>query len=351
MTLDPNVPVPLDDDPNFRPEALTRYLRRTVSQLDGPIKYFRFIGGTSNLTFLVKAAGQEFVLKREPPGAKAKSAHDMRREFRMLANLADIFPFAPRPIALCEDDSVFGGVFVVMERVDGLIVRSAEAVGDALPAQFMGLLDALADLHSIDIAKTGLEGFGRPEGYRRRQVEGWCKRFRDAATGPAVRAERIIAWLLANIPADPERAAIVHNDFKMDNLVWDRERPERLIGVLDWEMATLGDPLMDLACTLSFWVQPDDPAPVQALRAMPSNRPGVASRREALAHYVARTRSTMEDFTFYRCFGVFRRTTIEQQKFHRFSTGQTQDERFRDLDRSVDLLLGECERALEGAHV
>lgn len=326
-------------------EGLTAYLHDRV-HVRGQPKYSRFSGGNSNLTYLVEIGDEAYVVKREPPGAKARSAHDMRREFRVLSSLQSIYPLAPKPIALCEDEAVFGGVFVVMQRIPGLIVRVAEDGGDALAAQFLGLIDALADLHRVDLSATDLQSVGRPDGYRRRQTEGWIRRFRDSGSMRNPLAEHVMGWLSRNIPSEPERTTVIHNDFKMDNLVWDPLSPDRLAGVLDWEMATLGDPLMDLACTLSFWVEVGDPVDLLGLRAMPSASPHVSGRDEALRRYLARTGSEIDDFRFYRCFGLFRRAAIEQQKFSRFSTGQTSDPRFRDLDRSVAVLLAECERTI-----
>ncbi len=342
MNPEPAGTVALDREP----EALTRYLRQEVPALGRDIRYRRFTGGNSNLTFLVQGEGQDLVLKLEPPGTKARSAHDMGREFRMLRSLEARYPFSPRAVLLCEDPEVFGGTFVLMERRDGLIVRDASAGVEHLPAQFTGLIDALAALHAIDPAEVGLHDAGRPEGYRRRQTEGWIQRFRGACDAPGPLAEEVMGWLAANIPADPELASVIHNDFKMDNLVWDADEPGRLKGVLDWEMSTVGDPLMDLACTLSFWVDRDDPAELRALRSMPSANPGVPSRREALERYLERRGAALADFTFYRCFGLFRRAAIEQQKFRRYSLGQTTDARFKDLDKAVGVLLRECGKLL-----
>ena len=344
MARDLNAPVPVP--PALELEALSRYLREQVPQLGDNIEYFQFPGGNSNLTYLVRSADQEFVLKREPPGAKARSAHDMGREFRMLRAVGPHYGLAPDVVLLCEDSSVFGGAFLVMERVSGVVVRDAEADPAALPARFEGLIDALAALHVVDITADSLTSIPRSEGYRRRQTEGWAKRFRNAATSGDGRAERVIAWLCENIPSDPERLSVVHNDFKMDNLVWRADAPNQLAAVLDWEMATIGDPLMDLACTLSFWVEPTDPPALLALRSMPSARAGVSSRQAALDHYARRTGARVADFRFYRCFGLFRRAAIEQQKFHRFTTGEVQDERFRHLDRAVSTLLDECENII-----
>jgi aminoglycoside phosphotransferase (APT) family kinase protein len=342
-----DTPVPVEPGPDFDPAPLTRYLRQVAPQLGEDVRYFRFTGGNSNLTYLVRGAAGDYVLKREPPGAKAKGAHDMGREFRMLQGLAAAYPLAPKAVALCEDPAVFGGAFVLMERVEGLIVRTAADGGAALPKQLLGLIDGLAALHAVEVASSaGLRALGRPEGYRRRQTEGWIQRFRSSATGEDPLGERIAAWLVEHIPTEPQLDSVIHNDFKMDNLVWAADAPERLIGVLDWEMATLGDPLMDLACTLSFWIEESDPEDLKGLRAMPSAQPGAPRRQAALDRYLGQSKAELSDFRFYRGFGLFRRAVIEQQKFHRFSTGQTDDVRFRNLDGAVRTLLEACRREL-----
>ncbi|HEY2751899.1 phosphotransferase family protein [Phenylobacterium sp.] len=344
MATPADTPVPLEVGPDFDAGPLTRYLRQAAPELGDDIRYFRFTGGNSNLTYLVKGDAKDYVLKREPPGAKAKGAHDMGREFRMMRSLAGVYPLAPKAVAFCEDPAVFGGAFVLMERIDGLIVRTAADGGAALPAQFLGLIDGLAALHNVDVAAAGLDGFGRPEGYRRRQTEGWITRFRSSATGEDPLGEHIAAWLLDHVPGERQLASVIHNDFKMDNLVWSEDAPERLTGVLDWEMSTLGDPLMDLACTLSFWMEDSDPDDLKALRAMPSAEPGIPTRQEALDRYLGQAKAELSNFRFYRCFGLFRRAVIEQQKFHRFSTGQTADPRFSNLDAAVRTLLEACSR-------
>jgi aminoglycoside phosphotransferase (APT) family kinase protein len=341
-----DAPVPLADDADFDPSGLIRYLHQAAPELGDDIRLFRFPGGNSNLTYLIKGATLDYVLKREPPGSKAKGAHDMGREFRMMYSLASVYPLAPKAIALCEDPGVFGGVFVLMERREGLIVRTAADGGAALPKQLLQLIDGLAALHRVDINKTGLSSLGRPEGYRQRQTEGWIQRFRAAALNESPLGEGIAAWLVEHIPPEPQMASVIHNDFKLDNLVWDKDAPERLIGVLDWEMATLGDPLMDLACTLSFWIEASDPSDLKSLRAMPSAAPGAPTRQEALARYLGQSTAEMSDFRFYRCFGLFRRAVIEQQKFYRYSTGQTGDSRFKNLDEAVTTLLETCAQEL-----
>lgn len=345
-------PVPLDAAQEPDTERLTRYLMDNIAGLDGEIEYYRFTGGNANLTYLAKSADDEFVLKVEPPGIKAKSAHDMRREYRMLSSIAAHYPLAPEPVLLCEDESVFGGIFCVMKRVSGKIIRQGDPsipednASGCMARRFLAMIDALATLHTLDIQAAGLADMGKPESFRSRQIRGWCRRFEQAATPGSDAAEDVIAWLLDNEPETPQRVAIIHNDFKMDNLVWDERAGDRLVGVLDWEMATVGDPLMDLACTLSFWIEEGDSDALRSLRAMPSDYPGIPSRSEAITRYTTRTGWESEHEGFYRCFALFRRAAIEQQKFHRFTTGQSQDQRYAKLDEAVRALLDDCRQLI-----
>lgn len=339
-------------DPDTRP--LVDYLHSHVAGFAKQVEFYRFTGGNANLTYLVRAGATEYVLKREPPGTKAKAAHDMRREFRMLSALSPHYPLAPQPVLLCEDESVFGGVFCLMQRVSGRIVRqgdpqvSAETESGCMQLRFHALIDALASLHLVNLDAAGLAGEGRPETYRTRQVHGWCKRYQDAKTDGADSAEDIITWLTSYIPTETQLVSIIHNDFKMDNLVWDSDQCERLIGVLDWEMSTVGDPIMDLACTLSFWVEENDPAELRQLRAMPSDHASIPTRMEAIQRYCAQTGWKFGEERFYRCFGLFRRAAIEQQKYRRFATGQTQDPRYINLGEAARVLLEACRAVING---
>ena len=329
------------------------YLRSVLPQMPGEIELLQFPSGHSNLTYLVRIGDQELVLKREPPGSKAKSAHDMGREFRMLSRLHGRYPFAPEGIHYCEDVSVIGGKFCVMQRISGVIVRreypeDGSISEQDIQSQFRSLINALATLHSLNVETVGLDEFRRPGSYRTRQIEGWHKRLLDAATADMPDFSEITQWLSGNMPREPEDVAVIHNDFKMDNLVWNAADVRELIGVLDWEMATIGDPLMDLACTLSFWVEPSDPPEFRSLRSMPSSRVGVMSRADATAHYLRITKRA-EDFTnFYLCYGLFRRAVIEQQKYARFVRGQTADPRFASLNKAIVVLKEMCANTIRG---
>ena len=332
-------------------DALEAYLRRRFDDLDGEFSLLRFPAGHSNLTYLAQIGQRALVIKCSPPGNKAVAAHDMGREFGMLSRIQAAYPFAPRAYDYSDDPSVIGLHFFTMDRLRGVIIRSefpeeARANPRLVPNVFTGLLDGLAALHQIDVDAVGLSDFGRPEGYRERQVQGWIKRMEAARTDDAPDFAPIASWLQQHLPRGPHAKAVVHNDFKLDNLVWREGRIDELIGVLDWEMSTIGDPLMDLACTLSFWVQEDDPAEFRALRAMPTTWPGVLSREGAINYYAARTGSRLDPAEFFLCFGLFRRAVIEQQKYARFVRGQSDDPRYANLQGAVHTLRAMCLSAM-----
>ncbi len=336
-------PVVVSDD-HIDVTLLSSYLRNQIVGLGGEADLFQFPAGHSNLTYLVKFGAREFILKRPPSGAKSKSAHDMGREYRVLSQLHKVYPLAPRAFVLCEDEGAVGFSFCLMERLKGVIIRRAfppDIPESDAGKYFNALIDAQADLHAVDVGAAGLSDFGRPEGYRRRQIEGWIKRLNAARTDDIVDFSAVADWLMEKFP-DGEGASIVHNDFKMDNLIWDADGAAKLKGVLDWEMSTVGDPLIDLACTISFWVEESDPPAFKSLRAMPSASPGVMTRNEAITRYAARRGIAVPDFSYFLCFGYFRRAVIEQQKYARFRAGQTNDQRFADLQSDIAVLRDMC---------
>lgn len=261
----------------------------------------------------------------------------------MLSALHGTYAYCPQPLAFCQDQEVMGCDFYVMERLEGIIIRKNLPPGLALSRDqvrtlFTRLMEVQLELHSIDYEAVGLEGFGKPAGYVERQVTGWCKRYRAARTDDAPDFEKVMAWLNQNMPPGAQRATIVHNDFKLDNLVVDSGDPTRITGVLDWEMATIGDPLMDLGNTLAYWVQADDPEERQLMRSMPSNLEGALTRREVIDLYARRTGRPLENFQYYYCFGLFRLAAIAQQIYYRYYHGQTQDQRFAALIFGVNVL-------------
>jgi aminoglycoside phosphotransferase (APT) family kinase protein len=331
------------------------FLEKTVPGLRGDVAVRQFPSGYSNLTYLLIVGDQELVLRRPPFGRKAKTAHDMGREFRILTALHPVFPYCPKPLAYSEDTSIIGSAFYVMERIKGIILRRDPPPGLSLtPVQVRGLcerlLDVQVELHAIDYRKVGLEGFGKPEGYVRRQVTGWSERYRAARTPDAPDCEKIMNWLEENLVPDATHSAVVHNDFKFDNVVLDPEDPLRIIGILDWEMATIGDPLMDLGNSMAYWIQRDDPAELHLVRTVASNMEGALTREEMIARYSQQSGRPVQHFDFYYCFGLFRLAVIAQQIYYRYYHGQTQDERFQVLVQAVHVLDRTARQVIEGPH-
>ncbi|AIZ32583.1 phosphotransferase family protein [Pseudomonas parafulva] len=309
------------------------YLKAHVPGLDGHPIISQFPGGASNLTYLIAYPQRELVLRRPPFGQKAKSAHDMGREFRILNQLHAGFPYCPKAYAHCTDESLIGGEFYVMERVKGIILRSdlpPELGLDARRTEALckSFIDRLVELHQVDYTHCGLADLGKPDGYVQRQVEGWASRYEKALTPDAPLWETVVAWLREKMPEDHPRPGIIHNDYRFDNVILDAENPMHIIGVLDWEMATLGDPLMDLGNSLAYWIEADDPAAVQLMRRQPSNAPGMLTRRQFVDYYAERAGIRIDNFDFYYCYGLFRLAGIVQQIYYRFHHGQTQDKRF-----------------------
>jgi aminoglycoside phosphotransferase (APT) family kinase protein len=324
-------------------KRLEDYLVAVVPGLQGPLTARRFSGGASNLTYLLSFADRQMVMRRPPVGTKAATAHDMGREYTVLSALCAHWPYAPRPLAYCEDRDVIGSSFYVMEYRRGIILRKELPEGlFTTPAQLRRLYEkfvrALNALHALDYDAVGLAGLGKPEGYVRRQVLGWNKRYRAARTPDVPDCEPVMAWLEAKIPAETRRSAIIHNDFKLDNIVLDPSDPLNIIAVLDWEMCTIGDPLMDLGCTLGYWVDKDDPPERHILRTMPTHLEGALSRREFVDLYGRMSGIKMDDFDFYYCFGLFRLAVIIQQIYYRYYHGQSRDERAKKFALAVPVL-------------
>ena len=318
-------------------------MRDSIPDLGREMVIQQFPGGHSNLTYLITFGKRELVLRRPPFGTKAKSAHDMGREYRVLSALKDTYPYGPKPLAYAEDTTIIGCPFYVMERIKGVIVRrefpaGLDASPDTIRALCRNMVQVHHDLHAIDPRGVGLDNFGKPAGYVERQVTGWSRRYRNARTPDAPDCEAVMAWLLEKMPLDSPAPAIIHNDFKLDNVVLDPDNPQEIIGVLDWEMATVGDPLMDLGGSLAYWVQKDDPPDLQAIRSMPTDAAGALSRDEIVDYYVRLSKRAIDNYDFYYCFGLFRLAVIAQQIYYRYYHGQTRDERFKMMIFGVHAL-------------
>ena len=336
-------PVEVRSGEELDAKKVREYLLDGIPGLSGEIEIRQFPSGFSNLTYLVKIGEREMILRRPPAGKKAKTAHDMSREFRVLKNLKPYYRYCPEPLLYTEDESVMGCPFYVMERLKGIILRKNYPKGFTLSESDAGalcdrLVGVLVELHTLDYKKAGMEDFGKPAGYVRRQVEGWSGRYRDARTPDAPDFERVMEWLAEKMPAESPIVSVIHNDYKFDNVVLKAENPLEIIGVLDWEMTTIGDPLMDLGSSLAYWVDRDDPPNVQMIRMLPTTQPGMLTRDEIVRRYASLMGMEITNFDYYLCFGLFRLAVIAQQIYYRFYHGQTKDKRFEMLIFAVKIL-------------
>ena len=330
--------------------SLEAYLAQCLPGASGPLTVEQFPHGHSNLTYLLRRGDQEFVLRRPPFGNQVKTAHDMGREFRVLSRLSGVYPPAPRPYVYCDDTGVLGAPFYVMERRRGVVLRRADNPGltlDPPTARRLSeaLIDNLALLHALDYKAAGLADLGKPGGYVTRQVNGWITRYANARTDSLPEMDRIAGWLTDHKPTE-SGAALVHNDYKYDNVVLDPEDLTRVVAVLDWEMATVGDPLMDLGTTLGYWVEPGDPESVRAGAFGPTASPGSLTRQELVARYGDKSGRDVSGMLFYYCFGVYKIAAIVQQIYARYARGHTRDARFARLNERV---AGLCQTALLAA--
>ena len=329
----------IHDDPeviDVRPEEqldvtrLEPYLRERLD-VDGTFELRQFGGGHANLTYLVRFGEREFVLRRPPLGPVPAHAHDMRREHTVLSKLFEVYPLAPRSFLLCTDPAIAGADFVIEERKRGIAIRRdlpAPLQGDRAFAQRLGdaLIDALATLHRVDVVAAGLADLGRPDGFVARQLDGWAKRWDAARTARTGDAQPLIAWLGDRLPPSPA-ATLVHNDFKLDNMLLDRDDPATITALLDWDMCTYGDPLMDVGYVLALWPEATDPPAFRAW-GMPSWREGFPTRAQFVATYARRTGFDVSHIMWYHIFNIFRFAAILQQIYKRYDAGQTRDQRF-----------------------
>jgi aminoglycoside phosphotransferase (APT) family kinase protein len=346
-------PEEVREEERLDPERLRPFLESALGAA-GPFQVLQFRKGHSNLTYLVRAGDREAVLRRAPFGAQVKSAHDMRREFTILSALQGHYPQAPRPIAFCDDESLIGARFYLMERVRGLVLRGSaprpELSPDRLRATSTALVDNLVRLHGVDLEATRLSAVGRPEGYVARQVSGWIDRWNRAQTEGVPDLGALLAWLAQNVPPE-SGATLVHNDYKYDNVVLDPADPSRIVAVLDWEMATVGDPLLDLGNTAAYWIDADDPEELRARAYGPTCLPGSLTRVEVIARYAERSGREVGPLLFQYVFAVFRLAVILQQIYKRWAEGHTRDPRFAPLLQVVGVLARQATRALEKGRI
>jgi len=336
---------------SFDTAAVHAWLRSVVDDLDAEPVVRQFPGGASNLTYLLTYPDRELILRRPPVGKKAASAHDMRREYRVQKGLKPVYPYVPTVLGLCQDESVLGSDFYVMERIEGTILRNNLPEGMELGAEqarelSTALVDRLVDLHRVDPEAAGLTDLGKGSGYVARQVGGWSKRYTAARTENVPDFAAVMDWLAAHQP-DDVATVVIHNDWRFDNVVLDDSLD--VVGVLDWEMSTLGDPLMDLGGAVAYWIQADDDAVYQQARRQPTHLPGMLTRAELVDHYCARMGLGTANWAFYEAFGLFRLAVIMQQIYYRFHHGQTTNPRFKDFWMFVGYLEWRCREVIGGA--
>ena len=328
----------------FDLEALERYMRGRIEDLpEGELEVRQFPSGASNLTYLLKVADWEGVLRRPPFGPVPPKAHDMDRESKVLSHIHPAFPLAPKPYFFCEDESVIGAPFYIMERQLGVILDETFPEGyEPAPELCLGIsetvVETLVELHAVDWSEAGLEDLSRPEGFLERQVAGWIARYDKAKTDEIDEVGPLSQWLLQSIPDSPE-PTIIHNDFKLNNLILAPDELTEVRAVLDWEMATIGDPLFDLAVSLSYWTEPEDPQDLREVMPTVTSTPGFMTRREFMERYARRSGRDLSFMHWYMVFGYFKLAAILQQIYARWKKGQTQDERFADFDRRVRTLI------------
>jgi aminoglycoside phosphotransferase (APT) family kinase protein len=324
--------------------AVERYLRERIEGLpEGELEVRQFPSGASNLTYLLKIGDWEGVLRRPPLGPVPPKAHDMGRESHVLERLHEAFPLAPRPYFFCDDESVIGAPFYVMERRAGVVVddgfpENVEPTVELCRGMSRMVADTLARLHAVDPDEAGLGDLGRPEGFLERQVKGWISRYEKARTDEIEEVGPLTGWLADEIPESPA-PTIIHNDYKLNNLILNPDDLTDVRAVLDWEMATVGDPLFDLAVSVSYWIEPTDPEELKEVMPTVTSTPGFMTRKELMDRYAHRSGRDLSDVHWYMVFGYFKLAVILQQIYARWKNGQTRDERFANFDRRVRTLI------------
>ena len=332
---------PVRDEDAFHVAKVHSWLSSYINESSLP-DVLQFRSGASNLTYLLKYPDRELVLRRPPVGTKAVSAHDMKREFLIQSRLKPVYDLVPTVIALCEDHSILGSDFYVMDRIQGEIFRRdvpETLTKEDISVMAHSLVSGLAQLHSVDASV--LNELNKGPGYVTRQVEGWSKRYRNALTDDVPDGEDVMRWLDANKP-DDVGSCIIHGDWRIDNMVFDLGQ-KKLVGVLDWELATVGDPLMDLGSALAYWIDKDDEPMFASLRRQPSHLDGMPTRREFIAKYLELSGRKCDDFTFYEVFGLFRLTVIIQQIWARYKAGQTTNPAFKGFGMGVNILINRAQ--------
>ena len=336
-------PTPVRAGEELDTAKLEPFLLSNFSGSAGPSAIEQFPSGHSNLTYLVHIGSRELVLRRPPFGSKVKSAHDMGREYRALSKLHPAYPPAPKVLVYCDDESVLGAPFYIMEPIHGVILRRDPPAGLPFSAETArrlskSFVDNLVRLHALDYESVGLGDLGKPQGYLERQVRGWTERYHGSKTHELPEVERLSAWMNEHMPST-SGAALIHNDYKYDNVVLDPADITKIAGVLDWEMCTIGDPLSDLGTTLAYWVDPRDGEGLQRIRWCPSTYPGSLSRTQLAERYARASGRDVSNLVFYLVFARFKVAVIVQQIYYRYQQGLTKDARFAAMADVVRVLM------------
>jgi aminoglycoside phosphotransferase (APT) family kinase protein len=338
---------PIRQGEELNQENLQAFLRENLDVKTDEIEISQFPGGSSNLTYCIRIGADEYVLRRPPFGNQVKSAHDMSREFNVLSKLSKVYKPAPKPLIYCAVEEIIGSEFYLMERRKGLIIRgklseppalvggqTLENSQDLRKKTVESFIENLVDLHSIDYKRIGLETLGKPEGYAIRQVEGWTKRYFNAQTDEHIELETAIEWLTKNIPAS-DGAGLIHNDYKFDNVMLNPNDLTKIVAVLDWEMTTIGEPLMDLGSSLAYWMQKENGEEMLSMPFNPRVLMENISRRELVEIYAEKSGRQVSDIVFYYVFGTFKLAAIAQQIYFRYKKGFTKDQRFAKFDHFI----------------
>ncbi|HLP49467.1 MAG TPA: phosphotransferase family protein [Chitinophagales bacterium] len=348
-----DTPKTVREEDRLDEKVIVEFLRSQNVDVKGNLEIKQFLGGASNLTYQLNFDNTSLILRTSPKGTKAKGAHDMGREFNIMQKLKPVYPYVPQMIAFCRDESLIGREFYIMEKLVGIIPRAnlpkeLNLNKDEVRSLCLSVIDKLIELHQVDIYKTGLNELGKGTGYCKRQIDGWTERYKKAKTWNVPSCNYVMDWLKANIPTE-ERSCLIHNDFRFDNVVLDDKNPMHVIGVLDWEMATIGDPLMDLGNSLAYWVQADDDFIARQTRRQPTHLPGMLTRKEVIAYYCDKMNYRAEDFTFYEVYGIFRLAVIMQQIYYRYHHKQTSNPAFKNFWLLVNYMNWRCKRLIAAA--
>ena len=344
IMIDPEL-IQVRKDEILNINSLKLYLTELFEKDLNNFKLMQFGGGHANLTYLVSFNDEEYVLRRPPIGPIAPSSHDMSREHKVQKSLNKLFPLAPKSLHFCEDISILGIQFHIIERRNGYVIRKCFPSFVNLDKKYVDSLtfnsiDVLASLHLIDPSEVGLENLGKPDGFVERQLNGWEDRWKKSAHSYelSIVFDKLILNLRKQIPK-PQHASILHNDFKWDNIMWSFEDISEPVALFDWDMCTLGDPLMDLGHMLNYWIDDDDPIESQLVTSMPIEKIIYPKKNEIINYYSKKTGFNIDNINWYYAFGAFKLAVILQQIFFRFLKGQTKDKRFANFDKRVQALI------------